>query len=404
MGPVQIADGVFWVGAIDLALRDFHGFETPRGTTYNSYLVVDETVALIDTVKAPFADLMLAQISRIVDPADIELVVANHVEMDHSSGLPAVLARTRSARLVASGKGAEGLEKHYQRGWAIDVVRTGEEIDLGKRRLRFIEAPMVHWPDSMFTYLEEDRVLFSSDAFGQHFASVERFDDQVWDDPDLMVTARDYFANIVLPYSPQVIKAVATIGEQGVDPAIIAPSHGVSWRAHITDILGAYDDWCHGRAEARVLVVYDTMWGSTQQMAEAIAQGVAAGGIHVSVRRLGADPLATIVGEMMMSRAVLVGGPTQNAGMYPRVGGFLTYLKGLRPKGKLWGAFGSYGWAAVGQRAMREVLQSMDGETLEEVAVRWVPTPDELGRCFALGREVADRVREAPNEDARAGG
>lgn len=402
MGAVELRDGVFWVGAIDWSSRWFHGFETPRGTTYNAYLIVDETVALVDAVKGPFVDQMFANIAEVVDPSKIGVVVANHVEMDHSSGLAAVLARAPGARLVASGRGVDGLEKHYQSGWTMEAVGTGDEVSLGGRTLRFVEAPMVHWPDSMFTYVPQSRVLLPNDAFGQHFASIERFDDEVWGDPDLMTQARDYFANIVLPYSAQVVKALEVTREHGVEPEIIGPSHGVVWRTHIEDILGAYGGWCSGEAQQRILVVYDSMWGSTEKMAHAIAEGAIAAGVPVSIRRLGADPIATIVGEMMVSKGVLVGGPTLNAGVFPSVAGFLTYVKGLRPRGKVFGAFGSYGWAAVGQRGMREVLEAIDGETLPELAVKFVPTPEELAQCRALGRQAADRVLAAGGEEPSA--
>lgn len=393
MGAVQLTDQIYWVGAIDWTGRFFHSFEMPRGTTYNSYLIVDDTVTLVDAVKAPFVHELMRNIAEVVDPASIGLVVANHVEMDHSSGLPAVLSVAKDARLVASPKGVEGLEKHYQRGWAIDAMETGSEISIGKRTLEFVDAPMVHWPDSMFTWVKEDRVLLPNDAFGQHYASGARFDDEVWDDPDLMLSARDYFANIVWPYAAQAQKALATAKELGIEPEIIGPSHGIVWRSHVEDIVHAYASWARADGEPRVVIAFDTMWGSTELMAKAIAEGVTEAGVPVSMFRIGHDPVGRIIGEIMVARAVLVGGPTLNAGVYPSVAGFLTYLKGLRPKKKLWGAFGSYGWAPVGQKGMRDVLDTLDGEVLDDLSLKFVPTEDELAQARAHGRAVGERAK-----------
>lgn len=392
MSAVELTSGIWWVGAIDWAMRSFHDFETPRGTSYNSYLIVDETITLVDTVKAAFVPEMLANIAEVVDPAKIELIVVNHVEMDHSSGLPATLATCPNARLVASAKGREGLEKHYQRGWAIDAVATGDEISIGARTLKFINAPMVHWPDSMFTYIEQDRVLLPNDAFGQHYASTARFDEQVWADPDLMAEATKYFANIVLPYCPQVAKTIETLSEQGVDPLVVAPSHGIVWREHFPEILEAYTRWCAAESERRVVIIYATMWGSTELMAKAIADGITQAGVRVNLYRLGADPVADIMAEVMLAKAILIGSPTLNAGIFPPVAAFLTYMKGLRPKQKLWGAFGSYGWAQMAVNQIREQLDAMDGEPLGDAAVKFVPTQEELEQCRAWGRDVANRL------------
>lgn len=392
MGAVKLAEGIHWVGAIDWTMRDFHGFETPRGTTYNAYLIVDETVTLVDAVKAAFVAEMLENVRQLVDPADIGLIVVNHVEMDHSSGLPSAIAAAADARIVASPKGVEGLEKHYQRGWDVEAVKTGDEIGIGKRTLTFLGTPMVHWPDSMFTYVREDRVLLSSDAFGQHLASAARFDDEAFDDPGFMYEAARYFANIVLPYAPQVQNTLAAVAEHGIEPAMIAPSHGVVWRTHIGDIVAAYERWCAGKTHARVAVVYDTMWGSTEKMTRAVSEGVSDAGVRVDVYRLGADPVGTIMTEVMDSAAVLIGSPTLNQGMLPSVAGFVHYVKGLKPRRKLWGAFGSYGWAQMAQKLIRAEVEGLDGEWVGDVAARFVPTEDELAACRSFGGEVARKV------------
>jgi len=365
MAEVQLREGIYWVGVVDWGLRDFHGYSTPRGSTYNAYLVVDEKVALFDTVKAPFAAELLERISEILPPERIDYVVVNHVEMDHTGTLPEVMEVAKPEKLFCSPKGKENLLKHFHRDdWPYEVVKTGDRLSLGGRTVTFIETRMLHWPDSMFSYLMEDRLLISQDAFGQHWATSGRFDDEV-DRGELMQQAAKYYANILLPYSNLVQKLLGDLGEMGLEPEIIAPDHGLIWRKDPGMILEAYGRWSQQRAKPKVVVVYDTMWHSTERMAQAIAEGLAREGVEY------------------------------NNGMLPTVADFLHYLKGLRPRGKIGAAFGSYGWSGESVKLINAELEAMKVDLVDEgISVKFVPSGDDLKRCRELGQRVGRTVKE----------
>ena len=395
MAEVQLREGIYWVGVVDWGLRDFHGYSTPRGSTYNAYLVVDEKVALFDTVKAPFAAELLERISEILPPERIDYVVVNHVEMDHTGALPVVMERVKPSKLFCSPKGKENLLKHFHRDdWPYEVVKTGDRLSLGGRTVTFIETRMLHWPDSMFSYLMEDRLLISQDAFGQHWATSGRFDDEV-DRGELMQQAAKYYANILLPYSNLVQKLLGDLGEMGLEPEIIAPDHGLIWRKDPGMILEAYGRWSQQRAKPKVVVVYDTMWHSTERMAQAIAEGLAREGVEYLVMDLKVSHRSDVVTELLEAKALLVGSPTFNNGMLPTVADFLHYLKGLRPRGKIGAAFGSYGWSGESVKLINAELEAMKVDLVDEgISVKFVPSGDDLKRCRELGQRVGRTVKE----------
>ena len=388
-----LRDGIDWVGVVDWNVRDFHSYTTARGATYNSYLVQDERTALIDTVKAPFADRLVAELAARVDLSRIDYVVCNHAEPDHSGGLPRVLGALPNATLVCDRKCGEILAAYYDTtGWRRQVVKTGDSISLGRRTLQFVETPMVHWPDSMFTYVPEEKLLFSMDAFGQHLASSSRFDDGV---PlcTVMEEAKTYYANIVMPYG----KRVAAVLEQvsGLPMEIIAPSHGVIWRSHIPAILGAYKDWCVCRPRAKVLVIYDTMWESTDSMARAIAEGASVAGVETKLIHIRRSDLTRIAAEVIDAAAIAFGSSTLNQGMMPMAGAVFTYLKGLRPVGKACFAFGSYGWGRGGTEAVQASMQELKWDVVREpIRARYRPTAEVLDECRAAGRVLAEKAAE----------
>ncbi|MCJ7521664.1 MAG: FprA family A-type flavoprotein, partial [Dehalococcoidia bacterium] len=331
MSKVTLAKGVYWVGAVDWNIRNFHGYSTHVGTTYNSYLVVDEKIALIDTVKAPFYDEMLNRVKQIVDPEKIDYVVSNHVEMDHSGSLPMAMKDARNAKLITQEKfGEGGLRKTFHSDWPFETVKEGSELSLGKRKIVFIPTPMLHWPDSMCSYLVEDKILFSMDAFGQHIAHSSRFDDEIGLDV-IMPEATKYYANILMPFGDLIVKAVDKLG--GLDIGMIAPSHGVIWRSHLKDIVNAYASWGRGDSKNKALVIYDTMWGSTEKMAHALADGIISENVETRLYNLTQSDKSDIIKEVLDARVLLVGSPTLNNGIFPSVAGFLCYLKGLKPKG-----------------------------------------------------------------------
>ncbi|MBN2171813.1 MAG: FprA family A-type flavoprotein [Candidatus Krumholzibacteriota bacterium] len=387
----RLHEGIDWVGYVDWTVRDFHGYDTERGATYNAYLVRDEKTALIDTVKEPYAGTLLARVAALVDPAAVDYVVVNHAEPDHAGGLPQVLAALPRAKVVCNARCREALGEHFDTaGWDFHVVATGDELPLGKRQLRFIDTPMVHWPESMFTYLPEERLLFSMDAFGQHLASTQRFDDGL--EPGLaMAEARTYYANIVLPYGRQVAKTLAAAAE--LDIAMIAPSHGVIWRRGVASILAAYADWAAHRPRPRVVVAYDTMWDSTGRMARAITEGAAGAGVEASLHHVRHTTLTRLVTEVMEAAGVAFGSATLNAGMMPMAAAALTYLRGLRPRNKAAFAFGSYGWGKGGPEAVDAVLDEMGWERIREpLRVRYRPGDEDLVACRQAGEELARRA------------
>jgi len=391
MSNVKLAEGVYWVGVIDWNIRNFHGYSTHLGSTYNAYLVVDEKIALIDTVKAPFYDEMLARVKEIVALDDIDYVVSNHVEMDHSGSLPMIMRDARKAKLITLEKfGEGGLKKTFHSDWPMETVKEGSELNLGKRKIVFIPTPMLHWPDSMCSYLAEDRILFSMDAFGQHLATSSRFDDEVGLDV-IMPQAAKYYANILMPFGDLIVRAVDKLGGLQIDT--IAPSHGIIWRSHIKTIVGAYASWGKGESKKKALVIYDTMSGSTEKMALALAEGIISEGIEAKLYNLTKSDQSDIIKEVLDARAILVGSPTLNNGMFPTIAGFLCYLKGLRPKGKLGAAFGSHGWAGGAVKLVEQELEQVGVEVLDSgLAFKFVPEAEEIQRCIDFGRSVAGKI------------
>lgn len=391
MQNVVLAEKMYWVGAVDWNLRNFHGFITPRGVTYNAYLVQDEQPALIDTVKAPFAEELLQRIAQYVNPADLAYIVINHVEPDHSSGLPYILSQAPRAKIVTSEAGRAGLLRHYQienREWII--VKEGDQLSLGQRSLQFIPIPMLHWPDSMCSYIPEDGVLFSNDAFGQHIASTGRFDTDV-DYAALFDEAAKYYANILMPFGSVAGKALDKLYSLKID--MIAPSHGVIWRRHINEIVNAYVDWSTGKTRHKALVIYDTMWGSTETMAKAIIEGLASGGVEGKLFRLTTSDTSEIIKDVLDAKALIIGSPTLNNGMFPTMAGFLTYLAGLRPKKKYAAAFGSYGWGGGAIKAMEQLLMQGGLEVIQnDLAVKYRPQAEDYEACEKFGREIANKI------------
>lgn len=389
---VSLRDGIDWVGAVDWEVRDFHGYDTARGSTYNAYLVRDEKTALIDTVKAPFAGELLGNLAGVADPASVDYVVCNHAEPDHAGALPEVLAALPNAALVCTEKCRQTLAMYFDvSGWRVRILAPGESLSLGARTLEFVQTPLAHWPESMFTYLPQDGVLFSMDAFGQHYASAERFDDET-DLSAVMDEARTYYANILLPFGTPTAKAMSATAK--LDIRLIAPSHGVIWRGHIPAILEAYERWTTGKVRPKVVVLYDSMWESTAEMAAAVRDGASGAGaetVLMHARRGG--NITQMASEVLEAAAVAVGSPTLNGTMMPAVGGALTYLQGLKPGGKAAVAFGSSGWARGGPESVNAALESLKWDLVREpVRAQYRPAPEALEACRDAGRMLAERA------------
>jgi flavorubredoxin len=391
MEKVELKKGIYWVGAIDWNIRDFHGYSTSYGTTYNAYLILDEKNVLVDTVKAPFYLEMLGRISEIIDPSKIDVVVSNHIEMDHSGSLTPMVERIGNPTVISSERGQKGLIKHYKKSLKFKTVKSGETFSIGHRTLTFVEAPMLHWPDSMFTYIKEDQLLLPNDAFGQHVASCQRFEDEVGE--EVMKHAAKYYANILWPLAPLILKKVDEVVKMGIPIDMIAPSHGLIWRKNPGRIIEAYVDWSQGKAGNKILVIYDTMWGSTEGIAKAILRGLIDEGAEAKLLHLRSNHRSDIIEEMLEAKGILLGSPTLNNGMFPTMGDFLTYMKGLRPKGKVFGLFGSHGWGGGAIKEMRKALEPEKFEIWEkELPVQFVPDPEELKNAIQFGKEFARKV------------
>jgi len=394
MPPLEVLENIFWVGAVDWNVRNFHGFtySTHRGTTYNAYLIVDEKTALVDTVYGPFAEKMIERIREIIDPTKIDYIIANHVETDHSGAIPKILKLAPQAKVIGTARCKDGLQKHYFGNWHFQIVKTGDEINLGKRSLKFIEAPMLHWPDSMFTYVEKDALLLPNDAFGQHLATSQRFDDEV-DEKIVMEEAAKYYANILWPFSQLIISKIEEIQKLGLKISMIAPSHGIIWRGNPTKIVEAYLRWAKGEAKRKILVVYDTMWGSTEKMAEAMIEGLQSEGVETVLFRLPFSDRGDIIKELLEAKGILVGSSTINNDILPTVAPFLQELKGLRPVNKIAAAFGSYGWGGGAVKTIEEKFKQAGMEIASTaLAVKWVPDKSEIQKCFEFGKEFAKKV------------
>ena len=399
MKAVELRSGIYWVGAVDWAVRDFHGYATPRGTTYNNYLIVDDEITLLDTVKYDFADITVKSIRSVTEPSRIRHVVVNHIENDHATSLGRIMELTPAATIHITEKGRKGLERFFDVSrWDIRVVKTGDTLRIGKRTLLFIETPMLHWPDSMMTYIREEKILVSQDGFGQHIASAVRFDDEFVSCEsmaELEDAVVDYYANILMPFGPIIKTKIAEMQKLGLEIEMIAPDHGVIWRTNPRKVIQAYLDMANGKANLSVPIIYDTMWHSTEQMTLPIMQGIKDEGVDCKVIKLRATPMSVAIKEFWKSRGCLIGTPTLNNIMYPTVAEFLTYLRGLRPKNRIVGAFGSFGWGGGAVKEAYEEFTKMGLELFEPgLQILYRPSLEDETTCYDFGRDFAKKVKE----------
>jgi len=392
LNKVEIKPDIYWVGGIDWDIRNFHGYSTNRGTTYNAYLIIDKKITLVDTVKHYLYDEMMDRIKAVIDPSKIDYIVSNHVEMDHSGSLPRLLEIVKNAKVITSTRGEKGLLRHYKKNLNLKVVESGDTISIGKRTLHFVHIPMVHWPDSMVTYIPSDKLLLPNDAFGQHIASSERFDDEIeWG--ILREEAAKYYANIVMPFGDQVKKALDVVSTLEID--MIAPGHGIIWRSHIPEILKEYKRWANYESAGRAVIIYDSMWGSTEKIAKKLAEGIAEVGIPVNIRNLKTCHISDVITDVQDSKLVLIGSPTLNNGMLPSVGGFLTYLKGLKPRNRVGFVFGSYGWGGQAVKEIQKILESLSWDLpFDSVNINYIPDEDELNNLKNIGNKLGEYIKK----------
>ncbi len=387
-----VKNEIYWVGVKDWNLREFHGYNTPRGSTYNSYLIMDEKITLVDGVKHYLSEENISRIKSLVDFSKIEYVVVNHVEMDHSGNIPDIMKLAPQAKIITNAAGKKALEDHFDTtGWEYQIVKTGDSISIGKRTLSFVTTPMLHWPDSMMTYIPEDKILLSNDGFGQHYCSDALF---VKDAPFDVVCeeAKRYYANILFPYGAQAQKALNTANDLGLDIEMIAPSHGCIWQGEkeVKTILDLYCRWACGQNEGKAVVVYDTMWGATAKLASVIASVFEDAGIPVVKRCLTECAVSDVITDFIDAKYVAIGTPTLNNEMFPRVAAFVTYMKGLQPKNKKGFAFGSYGWKGGVVNQIQAIFEQLGWETIAPFEEKYTPKADVLEKLKEHAKTMID--------------
>jgi len=392
MQAIKLTDDVYWVGAIDWGIRDFHGYTTGRGTTYNAYLILGDKPTLIDTVKAPFYKEMMDRISSVIDPKKIDYIVSNHTEMDHSGCLARAIKEINPDKVYASKMGVKGLNQHFTFDREITEVKDGETLKLGNKTLTFVETRMLHWPDSMITYLQEDKVLFSQDGFGMHLATNERFDDEI-DKNILEFEAAKYYANILTLFSPIVLKTLEKLKGLNLNIKYLAPDHGPVWRKDINWIIEKYIEWAKQKPTNKAVIVYDTMWQSTAKIATAIDEGIASTSAKSEVIPLGGNNRSDVATELLHAGAIVVGSPTINNQMFPRVADMLTYIKGLKFQNLIGAVFGSFGWSGEATKLIRKELEEMKVNIItEDINVKYVPSKEDLEKCYNVGVEIGKKL------------
>jgi anaerobic nitric oxide reductase flavorubredoxin len=389
----NVKNNIYWVGKIDWELRKFHGeeYSTHRGSSYNSYLIKEDKVALIDTVWSPFAKEFINNLTKEIDLNKIDYIIANHAESDHSGALPELMRLIPDAPIYCTKNGVKSLKGHYHQDWNFQVVKTGDKLSLGKKELVFVEAPMLHWPDSMFCYLTGDSILFSNDAFGQHYASEYMFNDLV-DQNELAQECIKYYANILTPFSPMVIKKIKEVLSFNLPLDMICTSHGIIWRDKPEQIVEQYMTWADSYQENQITIIYDTMWNGTRVMAEKIAEGIRSADNEVNVKlfNLAKTDKNDVITEIFKSKAILVGSPTINRGILVSVAGILEEIKGLKFKNKKAAAFGCYGWSGESTKVISENLSSAGFDLVDEgLRTLWNPDGDSIVQCNEYGKKFA---------------
>jgi flavorubredoxin len=390
---INVKNNVYWVGKIDWELRKFHGdeYSTHRGSTYNSYLIKEEKVALVETVWAPYSKEFVANLAGEIDLQKIDYVIANHAEIDHSGALPELMQQIPDTPIYCTKNGVKSLKGHYHQDWNFNVVKTGDRLSLGDKELVFVEAPMLHWPDTMFCYLTQDNILFSNDAFGQHYATEYMFNDLV-DQAELSEECLKYYANILTPFSPLVVKKINEVLSFNLPLDIICTSHGVIWRDRPEQIVEKYLEWANDYQENQITIIYDTMWDGTRIMAEQIASGIKEADEEVNIKlfNIAKSDKNDIISEVFKSKAILVGSPTINRGVLVSVAGVLEEIKGLKFNNKKAAAFGCYGWSGESVKIISGILEESGFDVINEgLRAMWNPDDESLAKCAEFGKQLA---------------
>lgn len=389
MRAIEIKKDIYWVGVKDWNLREFHGYTTPKGSTYNAYLIMDKKITLVDGVKKHLSLENLARIKSLVDFSKLDYFVVNHVEQDHSGNIPEIMKFAPQVKIVTTLAGKNALEAHFDTtGWQYEIIKTGETLSIGNRTLEFLATPMLHWPESMMTYVREDKLLMPNDGFGQHYASDAFFaKDAPFD--TVMEYAKSYYANILYPYAAQADKALKDAGEFDFEIEMIAPSHGLIWsgKKEVDAILSNYAKWASGGNEGKAVIVYDTMWGATEILATAAMGEFQAAGIPVSKHFLAVEDVSEILPDFLDAKYILIGTPTVNNQLHHRVAGFMAYMRGLAPRNKLGLAFGSYGWKSGVIKQIQDVFDVLGWNSAQPFEEKFTPKSDVLEKFKQHVRE-----------------
>lgn len=396
MKPLEIKKDIFWVGAVDYGCHNFHGYSiAPKGTTYNCYLIKDKKTVLFDTVQEHLADAMLCRLSQATDISKIDYIVLNHLELDHSGALLEILKRCKPDKIFCSDKGLKSFNGYFDTtGLTVQAVKTGDRINIGKRNVQFLETPMLHWPDSMFSYIPEDKLLISNDAFGQNDAASQRYADEVGRE-GLTRAIEEYYYNIILPFSPQVIKTLDYVRDNKLDIDMVAPDHGFIFRdkEDVAFIFNKYREMAEQKPKKKALIIYDTMWHSTEKMAYAVGGGLDAVGVPYRMMFLKNHHHSEVMTELARCGALIAGSPTHNNGILPNMQGVLSYVRGLRPQNRIGGAFGSFGWSGEAVKVITGFLEDMKMELpAEPVKCLFRPTRQTFEQAFSLGKSVGEAL------------
>ena len=388
----KISDTVSWVGKIDWELNKFHGdeYSTHKGSSYNSYLIRDEKTVLIDTVWAPFSKEFVANLKKEIELKEIDYIIANHSEIDHSGALTELMEEIPDTPIYCTKNGVKIIKGHHHKDWNFVEVKTGDTLDIGKNKLVFVEARMLHWPDSMMTYMAGENILFSNDAFGQHYASELMYNDKV-DNDELYDEAIKYYANILTPFSKFVVSKIEEVVALNIPIEMICPSHGIIWRDNPLQIITKYMEWAKSYQENQITIVYDTMWNGTRKMAEAITEGIRSKDKDVDVKLFNCAKRDKndIITEIFKSKMVLVGSSTINNGILTAAAGILEMMKGLKFTNKKAAAFGSYGWSGESVKIITELLEEAKFDVVNEgIKELWNPDEEALERCREFGRNL----------------
>ena len=394
----RVTDKVTWVGKIDWELKKFHGDElsTMEGSSYNSYLIRDKKTVLMDTVWGPYDTEFVNRLKEEIDLKEIDYIVMNHNESDHSGTLPALMREIPNTPIYCTKKGESILRGLYHQDWNYVNVKTGDELEIGDSKLVFVEASMLHWPDTMMTYMTGENILFSNDVFGQHYASEMLYDDMD-DISKLLHEAEKYYTNIITPFSTFVTKKLAEVQGMNLKIDLVAPSHGIIWRENIGLIMDLYAKWANNYQEDQITLIYDTMWQSTRKMAEAIAEGIQQASPNTTIKLLNAvkNDKNDILVEVFKSKAILVGSPTINNGFSYAIAGILEMIKGLKFKNKKAASFGSYGWSGEAAKLIREFLEESKFAIVNDgIRVNWAPDQETIEQLREYGRKFVEEIAE----------